>query len=54
MQEHKRKPYVVPRLRLIKLETGEVMANICKASGADINVGLPMCGVANPCSDLGS
>ena len=54
MKEPKKKPYTAPRLRVIELETREVMANVCKAGGADMNVGLPMCGVANPCSDLGS
>ena len=54
MQEPKKKPYVTPRLRAIKLETGEVMANACKTGGSDINFGQPSCGIANPCSDLGS
>ncbi len=54
MNENKKKSYVEPRLRVIELETREVMANTCKAGGADMNTGLPLCGVANPCSDLGS
>jgi len=54
MKETKKKSYVPPRLRVIELETREVMANVCKAVGGDINFGLPLCGVANPCADLGS
>lgn len=54
MKETKKRPYVTPRLRIIALETREVMANVCKATGGDFNFGLPLCGVANPCSDLGS
>lgn len=54
MKDKKRKTYVAPRLRIIELETREVMANACKMGGPDMNFGLPMCGVANPCSDLGS
>lgn len=54
MEKTEKKPYVTPRLRVIALETREVMANVCKASGEDMNFGLPLCGVANPCADLGS
>lgn len=49
-----KKPYTTPRLRVIALETNEVMANTCKAGGGDMNVGLPMCGLAESCNQLGS
>jgi hypothetical protein len=50
----KKKTYTSPRLRVIALETREVMANICKAGGDEMNVGVPMCGIDASCSDLGS
>lgn len=54
MQELKKRPYVTPRLRRIKLETGEVMANVCKTLSADMNFGVPECGVEIGCFDIGS
>lgn len=54
MKDKKKKSYITPRLRTIELETREVMANACKVAGSDMNFGLPTCGVARPCSDLGS
>ncbi len=55
MREEK-KPYVAPRLRAIRLETREVMANACKTVDAGFGIGLPQCGLLSetPCSIDGS
>ena len=50
----KKRLYTTPRLRVIALETNEVMAIACKAGGGDMNVGLPSCGVDVPCALSGS
>ncbi len=50
-----KKQYIAPRLRVIELETSEVMGTSCKASPIDINVGQPDCSVdLNECSIAGS
>lgn len=53
----KRKPYTPPRLRVIELETKEVLAGACKTMGFHSAFGGPHCGLVGghtPCMDDGS
>lgn len=55
--KNKRKPYSIPRLRVIKLETEEVMATSCKTMGNMIGMAPPHCqlmGHKSPCMSDGS
>jgi len=55
MNDKKKKPYVKPRLRVINLETKQVMAASCKTMG-----GMPAmmkghhCGIQQGCMEDGS
>jgi hypothetical protein len=50
----KKKPYVQPHLRIIELETKEVMAAGCKVHRGAVNFGMPHCGIRQGCVIEGS
>ena len=57
MDKKKKKIYTKPRLRVIKLETKEVMAGACKTMGYHSAMGGPHCGLVGnhaPCMNDGS
>ncbi|MGD2085467.1 MAG: hypothetical protein PVH61_04705 [Candidatus Aminicenantes bacterium] len=48
------KPYEKPGLRIIELETDQVLAVGCKMDGAGSAVGIPASCVGNFCAEVGS
>ena len=59
MSENRRpeekKPYEKPELRVIEMKEEEVLAIGCKmVGGANAFGGLPDCGIANNCVQMGS
>jgi len=51
----KKKPYTKPRLRVIELETGQVMASSCKTmAGAPAMMKPNHCGIQQGCMEDGS
>jgi len=53
----RRRPYVKPRIRVIELETKEVMGLACKTQGNHMGMSGPHCGLVGghaPCMEDGS
>ncbi len=49
-----RKPYEKPKLRIIELETDQVLGVGCKMDGSGSAVGIPASCVGNFCAEVGS